>query len=75
MSAGGLSYDRIIEECEDLRRWQYLIAGLLWLPTLSGGLNIMSYTFAGFSPPHRCSLPCQDTTTTTTTTSQPGYQP
>ena len=23
----------------------------------------MSYTFAGFSPPHRCSLPCQDDTT------------
>ena len=42
---------------------QYLMAALLWLPTLSGGLNIMSYTFAGFSPPHRCSLPCQDNTT------------
>ena len=46
---------------------QYLIAGLLWLPTLSGGLNIMSYTFAGFSPPHRCYLPCQDTSTTSNT--------
>ena len=39
---------------------QYLVAGLLWLPTLSAGLNIMSYTFAGFTPPHRCHLPCEE---------------
>ena len=36
------------------------MAGLLWLPTLSAGLNIMSYTFAGFAPPHRCHIPCED---------------
>ena len=34
------------------------MAALLWLPTLSAGLNIMSYTFAGFVPDHRCHLPC-----------------
>ena len=25
----------------------------------------MSYTFAGYVPPHRCSLPCEDNTTNT----------
>ena len=39
--------------------FQFGIAALLWLPTLSGGLNIMSYTFAGYVPKHRCSLPCE----------------
>ena len=29
------------------RLLQYCVAALLWLPTLSAGLNIMSYTFAG----------------------------
>ena len=60
---GDLSYDRIIEESKELERWQYAIAALLWLPTLSAGLNIMSYTFAGFVPSHRCQVPCLDNNT------------
>ena len=58
-----MDYDRVIEDNPELRRWQvgvcwwpgdlltpllqYCVAALLWLPTLSAGLNIMSYTFAG----------------------------
>jgi len=60
-----MDYDRVIEECPELKRWQFAVAALLWLPTLSGGLNIMSYTFAGYAPPHRCVLPCEDNTTNT----------
>lgn len=58
-----MDYDRVIEECPELKRWQFAVAALLWLPTLSGGLNIMSYTFAGYVPNHRCALPCEDNTT------------
>ena len=54
-----MDYDKLIEDNQELKRWQYCVAGLLWLPTLSAGLNIMSYTFAGFTPPHRCHLPCE----------------
>ena len=36
------------------------MAALLWLPTLSAGLNIMSYTFSGYVPLHRCHIPCED---------------
>ena len=39
---------------------QYCVAGLLWLPTLSAGLNIMSYTFAGYQPPFRCDISCEE---------------
>jgi len=58
-----MDYDRVIEECPELKRWQFSVAALLWLPTLSGGLNIMAYTFAGYVPKHRCALPCEDNTT------------
>lgn len=62
-----MDYDRVIEECPELKRWQFAVAALLWLPTLSGGLNIMSYTFAGYVPKHRCVLPCEENTTSSQT--------
>ena len=52
---------QVVEQCEGLRGWQYGVAALLWLPTLSAGLNIMAYTFAGYEPHHTCtSNSCTD---------------
>lgn len=55
-----MDYENLIKENPELKRWQYCVAGLLWLPTLSAGLNIMSYTFAGYQPPFRCDISCEE---------------
>ena len=42
-----MNYDDILEELGELGPWQILNLLLLWLPSVAGGMWVLTYSFAG----------------------------
>ena len=55
-----MNYDDILEELGELGPWQILNLLLLWLPSVAGGMWVLTYSFAGntqcFKCPKKCNL-------------------
>ena len=54
-----MDYDRILTQLGELGRWQRRNAALLWLPAMTGGINIMIAAYAVMPPrEYRCQNDC-----------------
>ena len=46
-SKSNMNYDDILEELGESGRWQLLHLALLWLPSMAGGIFVLTYSFSG----------------------------
>ena len=54
-----MDYDRILTQLGEFGRWQRRNAALLWLPAMTGGINIMIASYAVMTPRvFRCRNEC-----------------
>jgi len=53
-----MDYDRILQELGEFGTWQRINAGMLWIPALADGMNIMVASFAVMEPRNgfRCKM-------------------
>ena len=42
-----MNYDDVLEELGEMGPWQILNLFLLWLPSVAGGMWVLTYSFAG----------------------------
>ena len=45
-----MNYDDVLEELGEMGPWQILNLFLLWLPSVAGGMWVLTYSFAGKIP-------------------------
>ena len=52
-----LDFDRILAHVGSFGPWQWKMLSLLYLVSLANGLMVVVYTFTGYAPKYRCTIP------------------